>query len=672
MLRSRPKFYGMGGAPPWQVADMGMVNRVLDRHVVGTLDEYSDLDGGRALDLARRVGAEAICDLVAASGLRGRGGAGFPTGLKWQTVAASRSAVEPTTVVVNAAEGEPGTFKDRALLRTNPYRILEGPAIAALAVGAERVRIGIKATFEREVQRLGDAIAEVSAAGWFDGLDVGLVLGPSSYLFGEETGLLEVIEGRQPFPRVTPPFRRGVEEGGESDSRSAAGVELATVGGGGEAPALVDNVETLANVPLIVTNGPEWYRELGTDRSPGTIVCTITGATRREGVAELAMGTTLREAIELIGWGPAERRRVGTVVSGTSNALIPASLLDTPLTYEAMRDAGTGLGSAGFIVFDDRTDPVAIARGISRFLAVESCGQCEPCKRDGLALADLLAAAQSSMLTERELAEVERRVQTVSDGARCNLARQQEAVVGSLLRLYDEVVVGHVLVGDAAAAPPAADAIPIVPIVELSGGRAILDGDQLDKQPDWSYGDVDSGTSPADLLIDTPVRIDEPVRGRRWVSWSASPDGSRVHPLDLVDEAHALLDRLLFEALAAEPEAREAAIGKLGHITRVHVDVTRRILYPMARRHGGDRAEALAGAAEEREDLLLALAHLLEDVEVDDAERVATLRAFGQELRRHCEDDEEMLDTLRATMSDEDQVELAEGLVDARATSQVA
>ena len=210
MLRSRPKFSGMGGAPPWQVADMGMVNRVLDRHVVGTLDEYSDLDGGRALDLARRVGAEAICDLVAASGLRGRGGAGFPTGLKWQTVAASRSAVEPTTVVVNAAEGEPGTFKDRALLRTNPYRILEGTAIAALAVGAERVRIGIKATFEREVQRLGDAIAEVSAAGWFDGLDVGLVLGPSSYLFGEETGLLEVIEGRQPFPRVTPPFRRGV------------------------------------------------------------------------------------------------------------------------------------------------------------------------------------------------------------------------------------------------------------------------------------------------------------------------------------------------------------------------------------------------------------------------------------------------------------------------------
>ena len=193
MLRSRPKFYGMGGAPPWQVADMGMVNRVLDRHVVGTLDEYSDLDGGRALDLARRVGGEAICDLVAASGLRGRGGAGFPTGLKWQTVAASRSAVEPTTVVVNAAEGEPGTFKDRALLRTNPYRILEGTAIAALAVGAERVRSA--RARPSAVQRL----AEVSAAGWSTA-GRGLVLTPAVPVRRGDRAA-RGHEGRQPFPR---------------------------------------------------------------------------------------------------------------------------------------------------------------------------------------------------------------------------------------------------------------------------------------------------------------------------------------------------------------------------------------------------------------------------------------------------------------------------------------
>lgn len=650
---------------------MGMVNRVLDREVVGTLGDYSDLDGGRGLELTRRVGAAAIIDLIATSGLRGRGGAGFPTGVKWQTVATSRSAVDPTTVVVNAAEGEPGTFKDRALLRTNPYRILEGTAIAALAVGAERIRIGIKASFEREIQRLVDAIAETTDAGWFDGLDVGLVLGPSSYLFGEETGLLEVIEGRQPFPRVTPPFRRGVEEGAEGESRSAAGVELATLGGEGEAPALVDNVETLANVPLIVTNGPDWYRELGTDRSPGTIVCTITGATRREGVAELSMGTTLREAIDLIGWGPAERRTIGTVISGTSNALIPASLLDTPLTYEAMRDAGTGLGSAGFIVFDDRTDPVSIARGVSRFLAVESCGQCEPCKRDGLALAELLAAAQASMLTERELAELERRVNTVSDGARCNLARQQEEVVGSLLRLYDRVVVSHVLVGESAGAPPAADTIPIAPIVELSGGRAVLDGDQVDKQPDWTYDEVDSGTAPADLLIDTPVHIEAPTRARRWVSWSAEPATERFQPLELVDEAHELLDRLLMDALDADPSANGDAVAKLAHLTRVHVDVTRRILYPMVRRYGADRGEALADGAEEREDLLLALVNLLDSVEVADGERTATLRALGRELRLHSEEEEQMLDMLRSSMSDEDQVELAEGLLDARYTTRV-
>src|SRR5690606_115554 len=155
------------------------------------------------------------------------------------------------------------------------------------------------------------------------------------------------------------------------------------------------------------------------------------------------MGTTLREAIELIGWGPAERRRVGTVVSGTSNALIPASLLDTPLTYEAMGDAGTGLGSAGFIVFDDRTDPVAIARGVARFLAVESCGQCEPCKRDGLAIADLMARIRDGRASDLELMEVHDRLGTVTDGARCYLAEQTQSVVSSVLRLYPALVDTH-------------------------------------------------------------------------------------------------------------------------------------------------------------------------------------------------------------------------------------
>lgn len=438
-------------------------------------------------------------------------------------------------MVVNAAEGEPGTFKDRALLRANPYRLLEGAVIAALAVHADTIRIGIKASFGREIQRLGRAMDEAAAEGWFDGLDVGLVMGPSSHLFGEETALLEVVEGRQPFPRIAPPFRRGVDE--DEGTRSAAAVDFATPGGTGEAPAPVNNVETLANVPLIVMNGADWFREVGTEESPGTIICTITGATRREGVAEITLGTTLREAIDLIGWGPADKKRIGNVLSGTANPLLPAELLDTPLTYEAMSAVGGGLGAAGFIVFDDATDPVAIARGVSRFLAVESCGQCEHCKQDGLEIAALLGEAQASTITEAQLIELERRVDSVAIGARCNLARQQEAVVGSLLRLYDQVVVGHVVSGTAAVVRPSPDTIPIVPIDTIAGGVAVLDTDQLAKQPDWSYDEVDSGTTPAELLADTPVHITTAGRTRRVPSFKPVTGDGRIHAMELIDMA---------------------------------------------------------------------------------------------------------------------------------------
>lgn len=643
---------------------MKRVHRVLDHEVVRSLDQYTEAGGAAALATARDLDPATIVELIAGSGLRGRGGAGFPTGTKWRTVAASHSAVVPTTVVVNAAEGEPGTFKDRAILRTNPYRVLEGAVIAALAVHATFIRIGIKASFHREVQRLQAALTEARAAGWFEGIDIALVLGPDSYLFGEETAMLEVMEGRQPFPRVTPPFRRGIEA---DDTRSAGGVDLAVEGGAEGPPALVDNVETLANVPLIVAHGIDWFRELGTEESPGTIVCTITGATRREGVAELPMGTTLRDAIATIGWGPQPDRHIGVVLSGVANPLIPASLLDTPLTYEAMRAAGLGLGSAGFIVFDDATDPVAIARGVSRFLAVESCGQCVPCKSDGLTIAEHLAAAQDSAITDAELEDLRRRVQTVSIGARCNLARQQEDVIGSLLSLFGDIVDDHVVRGLAAASPASPDAAPIVPIVELTGGRAVLDTEQLTKQPDWSYDDSDSGTAPADLLGDTPVHIDVPIRNQRWDGWTSETRDD--HPLETIDEAHDLLDRLLAHALDTDTEHEGATTAELAHVVRVHIDVTRRILYPMARRYGEDTGEELADAIEEREDLMTALVSLLEQVELPTSQRVATLRALGTELRRHSQDEEAILELLGTTMDVDERETLADGLDEARATS---
>ena len=191
---------------------MSDVQRVLPASAFEHLQSYLDAGGGKGLPAARAMAPTAVIDLVDSSGLRGRGGAGFPTGRKWRTVAANRSPLESTTVVVNAAEGEPGSFKDRAILRANPYAVLEGALIAAYAVGADQVVVALKRTFTREATRVDTAITELQTAGWGDGIDVSIFEGPNEYLYGEETALLEAIDGRYPFPRVTPPFRRGVEE----------------------------------------------------------------------------------------------------------------------------------------------------------------------------------------------------------------------------------------------------------------------------------------------------------------------------------------------------------------------------------------------------------------------------------------------------------------------------
>ena len=408
---------------------------VLDRETCPDLATYITRNGGSGLEVAREVEPEAIIDEIETAGLRGRGGAGFPTAIKWRTVRQSASDFEPTPVVVNAAEGEPGTFKDRALLRINPYKVIEGALIAAVAIGANRVTVAVKSSFRIELERLRGAISEIEAAGWNGDISIDIVEGPSSYLFGEETGLLEVLDGRQPFPRVTPPFRRGLHDGHPHDGRSAAAAELAGADFG--APVLVDNVETLANVPFIILRGGAAFREYGTEKSPGTIICTVTGDTQTHGVGEVPMGTTVREVVAGIGGGLAEGRSILGVLSGVSGPLIPEALLDTPLTYEDMAAAGLGLGSASLIVYDDSRDPVAIAQAVARFLSVESCGQCEPCKRDGLAIAAELGQLVAAVHEPTTVDAVRDRLRTVAEGARCNLGRQTEDVVGSILALFE-------------------------------------------------------------------------------------------------------------------------------------------------------------------------------------------------------------------------------------------
>jgi NADH-quinone oxidoreductase subunit F len=470
--------------------------RVLPESPVMSLDEYEKRGGRRGLDAALRLGTTGTIEHLLAAGLRGRGGAGFPTGRKWEAVCAHESSSVAATVVVNAAEGEPGSFKDRTILQSNPYAVLEGALIAARTVDARRVVVALKQSFTDELRNVRQAIDALAAAGWADDIEVDAFAGPVEYLYGEETGLLEAIDGRPPFPRVAPPYRHGVDELGDDGSGEAAAITMAGVDGETPAPpALVNNVETFANVPGILEHGPAWFRELGTDESPGTIVCTVIGSTRRHGVAEFAMGTPLREVIETIGGGARRGRRIVGAMSGVANPVVPEAQLDTPLSYEAMAAIGSGLGAAGFIVFDDETDFVAVAAGVSRFLAVESCGQCTPCKQDGLAVSAILDRIARSEGHELDLIAIGEHLETITDGARCFLATQHQRVIGSITALSPDAFRAHI----ERTAPPI-DPTPIAAITAVRDAHAELDDAQQDKQPDWTFDPVDSGKTPAERL----------------------------------------------------------------------------------------------------------------------------------------------------------------------------
>jgi NADH-quinone oxidoreductase subunit F len=479
---------------------MTIVHRVLFPHPIADLDEYLTRGGGKGLEAARTMEPAALIDEIEASGLRGRGGAGFPTGTKWRTVAENASPVLPTTVVVNGAEGEPGTFKDRTILRNNPFQVVEGGLIAARAVGAATVIFALKKSFATEVGRLRQAIEEIAAAGWSTGIEIDVFEGPNEYLYGEETALLETIDGRYPFPRIAPPFRRGVTEVvdtvGEATSGSGLSAPIEMAGEGADSvapPTLANNIETLANVPRIIARGAEWFRTEGTPESPGTVVCTVTGSTRRHGVGEVQLGTSLRDVIEEIGGGAQDGRRIKAVLPGVAQGFIPASLLDTPVSYEGLAGIGSGLGSAGFIVFDEADDMTAVAAGVSRFLAIESCGQCTPCKQDGLELAGLLDKVCHSDAGDADMATIQKRVDTVADGARCYLAQQHQNVLHSLLELYGDEVEAHLQ-----ASAPGVDAELIAELVDIADGVATWDERHRDKHPDWSYDEEDSGQVPAE------------------------------------------------------------------------------------------------------------------------------------------------------------------------------
>ena len=448
---------------------------------IRSLDEYQSRGGGQGFAVAVAAGEDAVVGVVSDSGLRGRGGGGFPTGRKWAGI--RQAGPGRRFAVCNAAEGEPGTFKDRALLRHDPYRVLEGLAIASFAIGAERAFIATKARYEQEAQRLTTAIDECTRAQLFADLTIELVLGPDEYLFGEEKALLEVIEGHDPLPRLLPPYEHGlfatdVQTGWQSVDAPSAGPS------GQPNPTLVNNVETLVHVPRIVCDGPEWFRSSGTPESPGTTVATVVGDVAAPFVGEIELGTPLRDLIAAAG-GLGDGRQVQAVLSGVANAAITADQLDTPVSYEGLAAIGSGLGSAGFVVYDDSACIVEVARELSRFLYVESCGQCRSCKFGSGEITRTLDTIASGAGTDHDIEVIGARLLSVTDQTRCYLAAEEQILISSLLRSFPEEFALH-LEGRCSVDPRR---ILVPKLLEVSGGRATYDESHADKQPDWSYAE---------------------------------------------------------------------------------------------------------------------------------------------------------------------------------------
>lgn len=452
---------------------------LLPKTPVGALGSYLTSGGGRGIARAWELGPERVVEEIDHSGLRGRGGAGFPTGRKWQTVRGAGGG--NTFAVCNAAEGEPGTFKDRALLRANPYQVLEGLAIAAFAIGSREVFIVLKASFGPEVERVTRAITEIEAAGLVGDLTVNIVTGPEEYLFGEEKALLEVIEGHEPLPRWLPPYMHGLfatapQLGWESQDPQA-GHEASPTSN----PTLVNNAETLANVSHILANGAEWFRSMGTTESPGTVLVTVIGDVDTPQVLEVELGTPLRSVLTQSG-APRAGRSVKAVLSGVSNTVLSAADLDTALSYEALGAIGSGLGSAGLIVYDETACMVEVAATMSRFLSVESCGQCPPCKRGTGAITASLERLSRLEAATADMESIHRSLMIVSDANRCFLPVEEQQLIGSLLRTFPEDFAAH-LEGRC----PAPREITIPKIVDITNGQVTYDERQARKRPDWTY-----------------------------------------------------------------------------------------------------------------------------------------------------------------------------------------
>ena len=400
-----------------------------DGHLLSTYEA----DGGYQA-LRKALGEhtpDEVIDLVKQSNLRGRGGAGFPTGMKWSFV--PKGTDRPKYLCCNADEGEPGTFKDRIIMERDPHQLIEGLAVSAYAIGAETAYVYVRGEYVTAIRRLQQAIAEAHAKGYLGrgvlGSDFNFAAhihcGAGAYICGEETAMLESLEGKRAQPRLKPPFP------------AVAGLYAS--------PTVINNVETLACVPHIVTRGPAWFRGIGPDKSPGPKLYCVSGQVRKPGLYELPMGIPLRELIEDHAGGPLPGRRIKAVIpGGVSAPVIPESGLDVGMDFDSLAAAGSMLGSAGVIVIDDTACMVKVATRIIEFFHHESCGKCTPC-REGLNWAvKVLRRIEAGEGAPGDLEQLDRLCKGIFGNTFCALGDGAAMGLRAALKHFRDEFVAHI------------------------------------------------------------------------------------------------------------------------------------------------------------------------------------------------------------------------------------
>ncbi len=396
------------------------------------IDEYIAMDGYQALGkcLTEMTPAEVI-QLISDSGLRGRGGAGFPTGTKWNF--AAKSVSDKKYVVCNADEGDPGAFMDRSVLEGDPHAVLEAMAIAGYAIGADEGYIYVRAEYPIAVKRLEIAIKQAREYGLLGkdifstgfNFDIQLRLGAGAFVCGEETALLTSIEGHRGEPRPRPPFP-------------------AVKGLFGQ-PTIINNVETLANIPQIILKGAEWFASMGTEKSKGTKVFALGGKIRHTGLVEIPMGTTLREIIYEIGGGiPNGKKFKAAQTGGPSGGCIPASLIDTKVDYDSLIAIGSMMGSGGMIVLDEDNCMVDIAKFFLEFTVDESCGKCTPCRIGTRRMLEILQRIVDGKGEDGDIERLEELAQTIKSTSLCALGQTAPNPVLSTLRYFRDEYEAHI------------------------------------------------------------------------------------------------------------------------------------------------------------------------------------------------------------------------------------